>query len=449
MRRLVGALVLAGMIASVRVPAQQESSDIGPPVKTTFVRLANNANAIIVEPVAPDLQRARVAILLTHPEHLNTFNYFIGRELSKRGYRVMMMNYYGPEQVYEEFLAPLSAAVKHLRGIPGVQKVVLAGHSTGGPVLTFYQDVAENGPKACQGAERVYACRGKSLDNLPPADGVMLIDSNAGAIERLITLDPSIDSRRPRDHNPELDMFNPRNGFNPATRSGVYAAEFERKFVTAQAARQSHLIEAASARLTKIEKGEGDYKDDEPLVIPGSSAHTNNGARLDLADPRLLSKTHASHPLLKADGTAPTMIVPSTRLPQANSDQMDRLDRTTQNVTVRYFLSFLAMRTNANYSLTEDRITGVDWRSVPNSVPGNVQGIKAPSLFISATCAPHLVFTEIAYDLSAAKDKEFIGVEGGDHDFKPCRPEYGDPAKRAFDYVDSWLMKVGRFLQLE
>ncbi len=103
MRRLVGALVLAGVLASVRLPAQQESSDVGPPVKTTFVSLANNANAIIVEPVSPDPQRARVAILLTHPEHLNTFNYFIGRELSKRGYRVMMMNYYGPEQAAQEW----------------------------------------------------------------------------------------------------------------------------------------------------------------------------------------------------------------------------------------------------------------------------------------------------------------------------------------------------------
>jgi len=67
------------------------------------------------------------------------------------------------------------------------------------------------------------------------------------------------------------------------------------------------------------------------------------------------------------------------------------------------------------------------------------------ALFVSATCAPHLVFTETAYDLSAAKDKEFVGVEGADHDFKPCKPEYGDPAKRAFNYVDGWLMKAGRF----
>ena len=48
---------------------------------------------------------------------------------------------------------------------------------------------------------------------------------------------------------------------------------------------------------------------------------------------------------------------------------------------------------------------------------------------------------EIAYDHSAAKDKEFVAVEGGDHYFKPCKPQYGDTEKRAFDYVDAWLAK--------
>jgi len=437
MRSLVATFVLTGLLVGT---AEAESA-----VKSTFVRLTNNANALIVEPQMADPKRARFAILLTHPDHVNTFNYFIGDELAKRGYRVMMMNYYGPENVYEEFLAPLSAAVKHLHGIPGVQKVVLAGHSTGGAVLTFYQDVAENGPKACQGAERVYPCRGKDLGNLPQADGVMILDSSAGAVERLIALDPSVDGRHPREHKPELDMFNPRNGFDPKTKSGTYNVDFVREYLAAQSARQMSLIAEASQRLAKIERGEGEYKDDEPFVIPGSSVHAYDGARLDLADLQLLSKSREPHPLLKADGTMPTQILRSMRPPLGLAEAMDRMSQTTMNVTVRHFLSFQAMRTDLGYGVTEDNVTGVEWRSVPNSVPGNVEGIKVPSLFMSATCAPHLVFTEIAYERSAAKDKEFIGVDGADHEFRPCKPEYGDPARHAFDYVDSWLLRPGRF----
>lgn len=416
-----------------------------PAIKTTFVDLSNNANAVITEPVMPDARRSGFAILIAHPEHTNTFDYFIGTEMARRGFRVMMLNYYGPEVTADEFLAPLAAAVKHLRTVPGVRHVVLSGHSTGGAILTYYQDVAENGSQACQGPERVYPCRGKDLDGLPPADGLMVIDSSAGALERLIALDPSVDSLRPRDHNGGMNMFNPRNGFDPKTRAGSYSPEFVRNYLAAQSARQNRLIDEALARLAKIDAGQGVYKDDEPFIVPGSSVHTYDGARIDLADLDLQARTREPHPLIKADGTMPTQVIQSTRPALSNAGDMDRLDHSTQNITVRHFLSFLAMRTKPDYGLGADRVTGVEWRSVAYSVPGNVQGIKVPSLFMSATCAPYIVFTEIAYDLSAAKDKEYVGVEGGDHHFLPCKPEYGDPAKRAFDYVDSWLMKPGRF----
>ena len=124
---------------------------------------------------------------------------------------------------------------------------------------------------------------------------------------------------------------------------------------------------------------------------------------------------------------------------------MEHLQGSTQNITLRHYLSFLGMRTTPDYNVTADRVTGVEWRSTGNSIPGNVQGIKEPSLFLSATCAPHLVFTEIAYELSAAKDKEFVGVEGANHQIEPCKPEYGDPSKHTFDFLDNWLMKPGRF----
>ena len=38
-----------------------------------------------------------------------------------------------------------------------------------------------------------------------------------------------------------------------------------------------------------------------------------------------------------------------------------------------------------------------------------------------------------------------MGVEGADRGFTARRPEYGDTIKRAFDYVDGWLCKAGRF----
>ena len=416
------------------------------PTKLTFVQLANNVNAAILEPVTPDPERSRFALIITHPEHANTFNYFIAPEMADRGYRVMMINYHGPEVIYEEFLAPIAAGVRYLRGLPGVQKIVLTGHSGGGAQLTAYQEVAESGGKACQIPERVYPCKGANVENLPPADGIMMLDARAGVVERLIALDPSIaDPSRPGYHRPDLDMFSAANGFDAKTKSGKYSAEFERKFFQAQGVRQMRLISEAQARLAKIEKGEGIYKDDEPMIIPGSSLHTYDGAALNLADLHLMSKTHAPHMLLKSDGSRPVQIIPTTYGGLSEPEHQDNMGNTTQEITVRNFLSFLAVRTKPDYMVTEDRINGVDWRSVGNSIPGSVQGITVPSLFMPGTCVSHVVFLETAYDLSAAKDKEFVAVEGANHSFAPCRPEFGDTAKHAFDYVDSWLMKPGRF----
>jgi hypothetical protein len=291
----------------------------------------------------------------------------------------------------------------------------------------------------------MYPCKGKAMENLPPADGVMNLDARAGVAERLVALDPAVTNAHPDVRNPALDMFSAANGFDAKTKGGTYSPAFEQKFLKAQAARQTALIALAKQRLAVIESGKGQYKDDEPFIVAGSSLHTYDGAALTLADGKLLNKTHAPHTLIKGDGTRPVQVIPTTYGGLTEPDHEDMLGFTTQEVTVRHFLSFLAMKAGPDYNITDDRITGVDWRSVPNSLPGSVQGVHVPSLFMAGTCASHLVYLETAYDLSAAKDKEFVGVEGGNHSLAACKPQYGDVQKYAFDYVDNWLLKPGRF----
>jgi pimeloyl-ACP methyl ester carboxylesterase len=444
MKNVVGAVILAIALVPTASRAQfSPTPEGGPPTRTTYIRLANNANAILVEPITPN-EKSRIAVIATHPEHVNNFNYFTALALAKYGYRAMMVNYYGPETSYYEFIQPLALASKTLKATPGVEKVVLIGHSTGGPELTSYQDVAENGPKACQKPDRIMKCDGNGLDNLPKADGIILMDSNAGAPERTIALNPAINEFHPREVNPDLDIFSPRNGFDPKTRLANYSPEFLKKFFAAQGAKANRVIDEAEARLAKIEKGEGDYKDDEPFVVAGASVIIN-GARPELADHRLLAKTHAPHMFLKADGTTPVEIIPQA-LPAIAAPQLeDTLANSTINGTVRHYLSFQALRVTPDYHMTENSIVGINWRTTPNSIQGNLQGIKVPTLVVSGTCAPHLVLLETAYDLSAAKDKTMVGVEGANHGLMPCKPEYGDTFKRAFDFADSWLSKPGRF----
>jgi hypothetical protein len=236
-------------------------------------------------------------------------------------------------------------------------------------------------------------------------------------------------------------MYNPANGFDPKTDTASYSAEFLKRYEAAMHVRSEAIIADALAKVAAIDAGAGPFTDDEPFLVPGMSEDAA-GARLNLADPAVLSRTHGEHLLLKADGTTPVQIVLDVHIPKATSvRQRDTLAATAQYMTVRQFLAFSAIRTTDDFALTTDNIKGVVWRSSANSLQGNVQNIHIPTLVMAGSCMIHLVPLEAVYDNSAAKDKEFVAVEGADHSFLPCKPEYGDTQKRAFDYADKWLQK--------
>ena len=431
---------LAAQALSVTAPAQHKAA-----MKRVFVPLSNNANAVLLERVNPDPARSHIAILVTHPGHINNFNYFLGPALARYGYRVMLLNYYGPQDSFYEFIRPIAEAITALRALPGVEKVVLAGHSAGGPELTAYEDIAEHGASACQAPEVTYKCVGSDFADLPRADGLMLLDSAAGAPERTDALDPSIDREHPNVRNPALDMYDPRNGYDPATHGARYSAGFLKRYYAAVAARSARLIREAQSKLRRIEQGRAKYKDDDPFIVPGSTVQIN-GSRPQLADILLLAHSRHPHLLLKANGTRAVQIIHQDFAPEANPAVLDRLHVTTLDTTVIHYLSFQGLRVDPDYHLTSDDVIGVHWRSTLNSIEGNVQGIRIPTLVISGTCAPHVVYLEIAYEKSAARDKQFAAVQGANHMFGACRSQYGDTFDRAFDYVDGWLRKPGRFM---
>lgn len=445
MKRVCGLLASIIVGAGHAVMAQMTLPTLagGVPLKTTFLQLGPLANAVLVEPVTPN-NKSGIALVITHPEHLNNLNYFVGQELPKYGYRALMLNYYGKEDSYYEFLQPIAAAIKALRAIPGVQKVVLTGHSSGTAELSSYQDVAENGPAACQGAERIYKCSANGLKELPKADGIMMVEANTGAIEKTMSLNAAVDDHHPRQIDATLDLYDSRNGYDAAKRSATYSANFLGRFFQAQGAKANRVIDDALVRLRRIKQGEGEFENDEPFLVAGAAINAG-GARIELADSRLMSRTRAAHPLLKADGS--TRVQQLSRIQDApGPTYRNLLDQTSMDTTVRHYLSFRALRVAPDYRVTEDNVLGVQWRSTANSLQGNLEGIHVPTLILAGTCAPALVLQEIAYDHSAAKDKEFVAVEGADHFYRPCKPEYGDTYKRAFDYMDGWLSKPSRFL---
>ena len=112
-----------------------------------FAAIPNSVKGALYAPDAPQ-KPAHVGILVMHRAS-NFMNALACPELSKRGYLVLCMN---PRSDNNEALVrwetiPLDvkAGVEFLKKQPGITKILLWGFSGGGPTMTFYQNVAENG----------------------------------------------------------------------------------------------------------------------------------------------------------------------------------------------------------------------------------------------------------------------------------------------------------------
>ncbi len=340
------------------------------PIRTTYVKLGSSS-AVLMEP-ATQGPKSHIVIVYTYPgttlslnqAPVNNFDDPSGPQLAGRGYRELLLNHglTGPKVGYESIAPAIGKAIQYARSLPGVDTVLLLGHSIGGPLVTFYQNVAENGPGVCQGPEKIYPCRGDLLKNLPKADGVVLTDVHLGEAFRVLTyLDPAVtDERHPLQRNAKLDMFETASGYDRSTASANYGASFLKDFFAGQAARNDKLIADAQARLAAIQAGKGKYKDDEPFDVAEVTARPLQ------PDVHLTSRTRDQHLLLKSDGTNATQIVKSVRPPMGQ----DRVAGTYEQYTVRGFLAGEAVRTTKDYGMTEDSITGsIGVRRAPVRLP--------------------------------------------------------------------------------
>jgi hypothetical protein len=324
--------------------------------------------------------------------------------------------------------------------------VFLLGHSGGGGIMSYYQNVAENGIGVCQDARRITPCS-SDLANMPKADGVILLDPIPGlGFSGLTSTDPSVISEDQFGRidsskiDASLDMFSPANGYDPKKPS--YSSDFVKRFYAAEGARYNRLIALAQSRLESIKSGKGWFPDDEPFVV----SHAN--ARLWVIDLDLFSRTQQPHTIVAANGqrqevarsvrplgTSATGDITRTNLPYGSA----------RRATVRSFLSTYAIKTGPDFLVTPDSVVGVDWQSTNTSLLANLGGVKAPLLMASMTGHYWLVTTEIAYNASPSSDKTLAYIEGASHGFTTCKEcettpgQYGDTNKTLMDYVAKWL----------
>ena len=117
-------------------------------------------------------------------------------ELSKRGFMVLCMNsrFVNNESqvMWENIALDVKAGVNYLRDVQHMDKVLMIGFSGGGPTVTYYEAVAENGPSYCRGANKLVQCT-DAVAGLPRLDGIILRDGHPGnPVNKLREMNPAI-----------------------------------------------------------------------------------------------------------------------------------------------------------------------------------------------------------------------------------------------------------------
>lgn len=445
---LAGALMsaLASAAATAQTPVTSgEGAASRVAIKSAYVSLGARGHGILW---SPQEGGARTGVVLVHPFASSLGNPLCAG-LAQRGFAVLCAdppNTNRPYRFagYEAQAQTIAAAIAKLREESGAGSVILAGHGEGGALAAFYQNVARNGPSACQGPEKLAPCDGARLSGLSPASALLLVDPDLGqAFGTLSMLDPAISvETAPTQRYPGLDMYDPRNGFDPGRNAASYPPAFRKAFHDAQGERVARLVAEARKLLSAVAARERDaFADDMPLFVAGALT-----TPLWYVDARLLSRTKRAHLVLTPEGPV-TRVLECIGVPSGNPRESLSY-RAAVAFSARQFLAGHAIATTKEYDVTEDDILGVVWASSATSALPNIAGVRDPLLVVANTAHFGVRPAEMIYDAAGAAQKELVGVDGATHFLAPCQActgragaRFGDTAGRALDHIADWLRR--------
>ena len=383
-------------------------------------------------------ERSPIAFLVTHRTS-NFMSHVATEELPARGHVTLGMNPRSDNNEaavdWDLIALDVREGMRFLRGLDGIDKVVLIAHSGGGPTMSFYQALAENGPSYCQGEEKILTCDPERLAGFEPsdrADGIVFLDAHPGnSVNTIRSLNPAVtDEENWQEVEPDLDPFSTENGYDPDGQSS-YDPAFVDRYAKAQAERMNRLIDEALAIRDSLEEG-----DDRPFVI-----WRTRGRLSDFSD-GVHGSTEGPAKLLKNDGSVETGIVDTVRAPNLGRKRADAGFDGADMQTLTSFLSANAIR-------GDDSLDGIDWCSSNNSTMCAVQSISVPILVVAAQGHYFIRDAEQIHEMSASAEKEFIVVEGMSHGLGPCEncaeftgAEYGNARSNLFDYIADWTAET-------
>lgn len=232
--------------------------------------------------------RQKVAVLVMHPRADFSRHYcippFVAAGIPVLGLGTRCLNN-DTTAIHEDLILDVAAGVQYLRE-QGAEKVLLFGNSGGGSLFAFYQAEAEK----TVGSRIAHDPAGKptklNMATMVPADGLIVVSAHAGEGHILMgCMDPAVvNEGLPLLSSPELDMYNPENGFREPPESSSYAPEFLEKFRAAQKARVQRLDDHARALVQDAREAQETYK--------------NSKGQLDFAARQQIGRRAAFEPVM-------------------------------------------------------------------------------------------------------------------------------------------------------
>jgi len=331
----------------------------------------------------------------------------------------------GQNLIMEEVMLDMAAAFKYLKEERGFKRIVLHGHSGGGSTVCFYQSQAETAPP--RRVSQTGAGDPPNLNefDLPPADGMILSASHWGRGWTVLhRIDPSVaDENDPLSVDPDLDMYNPANGFKTPPQPSKYSPEFVQKYIAAQEARMNRLV--AKARQMVAERNMARELMKDPFFNRRSQSEQIRIERAAITDEQIMTIYRKEASLKYTDLT----LDPNDRIVGSNRGARPDLSNYRGGfhpppVKPRAFLS--SESTASNVYMLE-----------------NIKAVTVPILVMCGTADLNEWPQEQqkTYDSATAKDKKIVWIVGANHPYLPSGPKAGERNQRdrASNALINWI----------
>jgi hypothetical protein len=349
---------------------------------------------------------------------------------------------------FEQIAFDIRNGVRFLRA-KGHTKIILIGHSGGGPSTSFYQAVMEAGVSYCKGKNKITECpfTGAEFTPADKADGILFPDAHPGiGVNQLRSLNGSVMNEDYPFHavNPTLDPWDPAFGYNEAGDSS-YSDDFVARYTHAQSIRMNKIINDAQQLRKKIAMGLVETPDPNDLTKHPFPLYRANARLVQLTTGVMCCTQQPRRLLQDATGTpAAPAIVHTVRVPTPDIRLDDQDPGTFEDLSLGSFLSANAIQ--SKNSLDESQI---DWCTTNNSTPCAAAQIHVPALVMTMQGHYFMRDGEYIYERLASPDKEYLVVQGATHGLGNCGNCPGGPylnvSANIWNYVAAWANAPGRF----